>query len=101
MTVVGERIVKDLHRRGVRLSAKGDRLVVDAPKGVLTDGDRAVLRNQKKTIIEMLAAPDGDRSRTGRLLRLPRVSFLDQCLRHDRLRQVPPPGVARSRGRVD
>ena len=66
MTGNGLSLVRDLRVRGVRLEAKGGRLVVDAPKGLLSDRDLAQLRSQKSTIIKMLATvaePDGPRLR--------------------------------------
>ncbi len=40
-------LLADLHARGAILSASGDRLVVDAPVGRLTEQDKEVLRQHK------------------------------------------------------
>ena len=55
MTAAGPDLLRDLRQRGVRLSTNGNRLVVDAPRDVLTDDDRASLRAEKKSIIQVLA----------------------------------------------
>ena len=44
----------DLKRRGVRLEADGGRLIVDAPAGELTEGDRAALAEAKPVLLRML-----------------------------------------------
>jgi len=47
-------IIDDLQHRGVRLSRRGDRLAVDAPKGSLTDTDRQQLVVMKKELLASL-----------------------------------------------
>lgn len=49
-------LLADLLSRGVGLSADGDRLHVDAPKGVLTDADVAALHQHKPQILAILSA---------------------------------------------
>ena len=44
----------DMKRRGVLLKAEGERLVVDAPAGVLSGQDRAALDEAKPVLIRML-----------------------------------------------
>ncbi len=52
-------LVDDLHRRGVKLRAAGDRLRWRAPTGVMSHADVAVLRTHKETILSFLRpAPD-------------------------------------------
>lgn len=48
-------LIEDLERRGVRLQADGDRLVVDAPLGVLTDEITAALTSQKAAVLRQLS----------------------------------------------
>jgi hypothetical protein len=53
-------LMEDLARRGVQLSARAGRLVVDAPAGALTVADRDALRANKAAILGRLAvAPPG------------------------------------------
>jgi hypothetical protein len=47
-------LLDDLTRRGVRLSARDQSLVVDAPKGVLTVSDRAAPQARKHGSLELL-----------------------------------------------
>ena len=49
-------LLDDLRRGGVALAAKGDRLSVDAPKGVLTDELRAAITAQKSDLLLLLGA---------------------------------------------
>ncbi len=49
-------LIDDLTRKGVHLSVKGDRLVVDAPKRMLTDEVIGVLRDHKPEILAALRA---------------------------------------------
>ena len=49
-------LIDDLTRKGVHLSAKGDRLLVDAPKGVLTNEVLGALRDLKPEILAVLRA---------------------------------------------
>ncbi len=52
-------LVDDLHRRGVKLRAAGDRLRWRAPAGVISHADVAALRVHKATILSLLRpAPD-------------------------------------------
>jgi len=46
-----------LSRRGVRLTAQEERLVIDAPRGVLTDADREELRAHKAELVALLTPP--------------------------------------------
>lgn len=47
-------LVRDLERMGVRLDAVNDRLVLDAPKGVLTDDIKAALRASKAEVLRII-----------------------------------------------
>ncbi|MEX2227479.1 MAG: hypothetical protein WEB52_13635 [Dehalococcoidia bacterium] len=47
-------LVRSLERRGVRLQAVDDRLVVDAPRGVLTDDVKEELRAQKSEVLRIV-----------------------------------------------
>lgn len=60
-------LLRDLTTRGVRLAAKGDRLRIEAPAGVLTPADRAALAAHKHDLVELLArdAWAADLERTG------------------------------------
>jgi hypothetical protein len=49
--VTARELVDQLAGRGVKLSADGDHLVVRAPKGVLTDEDRAALSSSKAALL--------------------------------------------------
>ena len=50
------RLVADLQDRDVRMSVENNRLVVDAPKGVITPSLTDVLQRQKSEIIALLVA---------------------------------------------
>ena len=50
-------LLTDLLARGVRITAAGERLIVDAPKGVVTDELRQSIADHK---LELLALLDGD-----------------------------------------
>ena len=50
------RLVADLQDRDVRMSVENNRLVVDAPKGVITPSLMDVLQRQKPEIIALLVA---------------------------------------------
>ena len=56
MTNVLDSLLSDLRSRGVDLQVSGDRLLVDAPLGTLTDDDRAALSVSKPSILRRLAA---------------------------------------------
>jgi hypothetical protein len=51
------RCLADLAARGVLVAPDGDLLDIDAPMGVLTDADRAALREHKPIMLELLGAP--------------------------------------------
>ncbi len=55
------RLLADLQRRDVRLSVEDDRLVLDAPKGVVTPALREQLRNSKAEVIRLLIGAGDDR----------------------------------------
>ena len=55
MTGVLDSLLSDLRARGVRLQVSGDRLVVDAPCGALTEEDRGALKATKSAILRRLA----------------------------------------------
>jgi hypothetical protein len=69
--VIATELLDDLRHRGVQLApAAGDRLSVEAPSGVLTDADRAALRQHKAELLELLRlpTPPWSETETGRLL---------------------------------
>src|SRR5215210_4040649 len=47
-------LLEDLQGRGITLAANGDRLIIDAPKGALTDELRQVLAAHKLEILALL-----------------------------------------------
>jgi hypothetical protein len=53
-------LLNELGRRGVVLSARGDRLVVDAPAGAITPEIQVALVAHKPAILERLAASECD-----------------------------------------
>ena len=55
MTGVELEFVRGLNQRGVRVEARAGRLIVDAPRGVLTLEDRKALQAQKPGILRLLA----------------------------------------------
>lgn len=56
--MTGEVVLQQLRERDIRLTASGDRLVVDAPRGVLTEQLRDALRERKAELLAILTAPD-------------------------------------------
>ena len=50
-----ERLVSDLRRQGGRIRLKGDRIVCDAPSGVMTENLMEQLREHKDEIVELLS----------------------------------------------
>ncbi len=55
MRAVANSLLDDLRNRGVDVRVRGDRLIVDAPRGVLSDYDRAALSTTKPLLVERLA----------------------------------------------
>ncbi len=51
-------LLKELTEQGIQLWAEGNRLRFRAPKGVLTDEQRAVLKAHKTEILKVLTAPN-------------------------------------------
>lgn len=49
-----EELITDLQRQGVRLSAKGNRVCVDAPAGVITPHVRSALAARKAELLQVL-----------------------------------------------
>ena len=49
-----ERLVSDLRRQGGRIRLKGDRIICDAPSGVMTAEFMEQLREYKDEIVELL-----------------------------------------------
>ena len=47
-------LIEDLKRRGVRLEVQGDQLVVDAPRGILTNEITAALAAHKRELLRSL-----------------------------------------------
>ncbi len=52
-----EMVLSDLDRKGIRLSVRGDRLIVNAPRGVLTEQLKSILRQLKPELLELLTDP--------------------------------------------
>jgi hypothetical protein len=52
-------LLSDLQRLGVDVTAKGDKLVINAPKGVLTPEIRARIAEQKVALLALLSAQQG------------------------------------------
>jgi hypothetical protein len=50
-------ILTRLEAQGVRFIPDGQRLIVDAPVGILTETDRAALRSHKSELLALLSAP--------------------------------------------
>ncbi len=55
MRTIAGTLLDDLRSRGAELRPEGDHLVVDAPRGVLTDDDRQALSATKALLLERLA----------------------------------------------
>ncbi len=53
-------LLESLRGRDIRLSANGDRLRVDAPRGRLTAELRDTLRQHKRELLALLRVPVGD-----------------------------------------
>ena len=56
--MTGQALLARLRERDIQLTADGDRLVVDAPRGLLTDQLRGVLRNRKAELLTILGDAD-------------------------------------------
>ena len=50
----------DLSARGIVLEIADEKLIFDAPRGVLTENDLAQLRKNKPELIELLSTPPSD-----------------------------------------
>jgi hypothetical protein len=50
-----ETILSTLRRRGIRLRADGDQLVVEAPEGVLDESVRAAIRDHKPELLRLVS----------------------------------------------
>jgi len=50
-------LLEGLRARGMNLSARAGKLVCDVPAGVLTDADRAALREYKAQLLALLTPP--------------------------------------------
>ena len=59
-------LLMELRRKGVMLAADGDRLVVEAPEEVATEGLRAVLSEHKPRLLEILRSDSGGAPGTNR-----------------------------------
>ncbi len=59
-------LLEDLRRRDVTLEADGDRLLVDAPAGTMTDDLRAALVENKEDLLELLARERHKLEKAGR-----------------------------------
>jgi hypothetical protein len=57
MTATAPDLVRALGERGVRLTSAGGRLLIDAPKGVLTDADRRAMAEHKPELLALLTPP--------------------------------------------
>lgn len=81
-----ELFLKDLARRGVRLAARGDRLIVDSPLGALRSEEIDRLKRHKRELLPLVVLEQTDSERTlpidlGRIAdaiaRQPRSPFLN------------------------
>lgn len=52
--MTGEVLIEQLRDRDIRLSANGDQLVVDAPRGALTEQLRGTLQEHKAELLAVL-----------------------------------------------
>lgn len=66
--MTGEVLLEQLRGRDIRLSANGDRLVVDAPRGVLTEQLRGTLQEYKAELLAIVTDRDLWARRTTGLL---------------------------------
>jgi len=63
-----QQLITDLENRGVRVLAKADQLVLDAPKGVLTPHEVERIRAYKAALLTLLAArKNQERTKADRL----------------------------------
>ena len=53
-------LISDLGERGIRLATRGDRLVIDAPKGALTEADRRAIAEHKPELLALVGATGPD-----------------------------------------
>lgn len=75
-------ILDRLTSRGVILRAEGDRLKLNAPRGVLTEDDMAAVRAHKPAIIAYLSRPAAGTIRNPHVVRarkMPRECIFDGC----------------------
>ena len=79
-------LLDELRTRGVHLALEGERLAVDAPKGVLTDDVRRAIRQHKQALLALLAqpAPANDAAATA-------PSTQEVCPRQEHASPLPPP----------
>ena len=54
-------ILDGLHRRGVRFSVNGDKLLTRGPVGVVTEADLSALRQHKAEAMAIIREQDADR----------------------------------------
>jgi len=62
--VIGHGLIVELRERHIRLSANGDRLVVEAPRGVLTAELCETLRRHKADLLALLTVVANPRTLT-------------------------------------
>ena len=53
----GKDFLEEMRQRGVLLEAKGDRLRIDAPEGIITPELLTMLTEHKAAVLEILAPP--------------------------------------------
>lgn len=53
-------LIQTLGGRGIRLASRGDRLVIDAPKGALTEADRRAMAEHKAELLVLITAAQPD-----------------------------------------
>ncbi|MCH7591186.1 MAG: hypothetical protein IH989_00190 [Planctomycetes bacterium] len=66
--MTGVLLLEQLQERDIRLSANGDRLVVDAPRGLLTAQLRETLLDRKAELLAILADRDDSARQAAALL---------------------------------
>src|SRR5262245_50917138 len=84
MTATG--LLEELHTKGVHLTVEGERVAVDAPKGVLTDDLRQAIRQHKAALLALLAQPASAHNAATTA-----PSPQEACSRQEHRSPLPPP----------
>jgi hypothetical protein len=91
--VTATALLDELRTKGVSLAVEGEHIAVDAPKGVLTDDVRQVIRQHKAALLALLAqpAPANDTAPTA-------PSTQGVCPQQEHVSLLPPPYPGRPVG---